>query len=419
MSAPLSAGYDNRRDLTLLFAGRAVRMFSYGFLAVVLSLYLSARGFNGRQIGLLFTMTMLGDIPVSLFLTTHADKLGRRRTLFIGAALMLLAGLVFISTGNFYLLVLAATIGVISPSGYEVGPFLPVEQAALSHVVSDRSRTGVFAWYNLFGTFATAVGSLAGGALARYLQHRGMPTLEAYRWVLGGYAAMGVVMSLVFSFLSPAVEVDRKKIDGVVKSFIGLHKSRNRVLKLSALFSLDAMGGGFVLQSIIVLWFHKQYGNAVDDLGMGSIFFGANVLAAISALSASWLAARIGLINTMVFTHLPSNILLIFVPFMPNLPMAIAMLLIRYSISQMDVPTRQSYTMAVVEPDERSAAAGVTGVARSVGAMLSPSVAGMLLSVPALMAMPFVLGGGLKIIYDLLLYRSFQQVRPPEESQAK
>lgn len=412
----LTPGVTEGADRTLLFVGRGVRMFSYGFLAIVLALYLRELGFSDGRIGLLFTMTLLGDIPVSLFLTTHADKLGRRKTLVIGAALMLLAGLVFVSTGNFYLLLAAATLGVISPSGYEVGPFLPVEQAALSHVITDDIRTRVFAWYNLVGTLSTAIGSLAGGALAHWMQQKGASPLESYRMILIGYAAMGVMMSVVFLLLSPAVEVDRKKIAGVVKSFMGLHKSRKTVLSLSGLFAIDALGGGFVVQSMIVLWFKTRYGDAVNDLGLGTIFFGANVLAAISALSASWLASRIGLINTMVFTHLPSNILLILVPFMPNLYLAIAMLLLRFSISQMDVPTRQSYTMAVVEPDERSAAAGVTGVARSVGAMSGPYLAGQLLAIAPLASMPFILGGGLKIIYDLFLYRSFKAIKPPEEA---
>lgn len=405
-------------DRVLLFTGRCFRMFAYGFLAIVLALYLRELGFSEASIGLLLTLTLVGDIPVSLLLTTSADRIGRRRTLVIGAVLMLAAGVVFVSTGQFWLLLLAATVGVISPSGYEVGPFLPVEQAALSHVVSDNRRTAVFAWYNLAGTLATAVGSLAGGALAHYLQTQGHSALVSYRWVLAGYAGVGAAMMVVFLMLSSAVEVEPNRIPGAVKSLLGLHTSRRKVLGLSGLFAIDALGGGFVVQSIIVLWFANQY-PGISELKLGTIFFGANLLAAASALSASWLASRIGLINTMVFTHLPSNILLILVPFMPNLPLAIAMLLLRFSISQMDVPTRQSYTMAIVSPDERSAAAGVTGVARSVGAMLSPSIAGRLLQMGGIWtAMPFVIGGGLKVIYDLALYRSFQRVKPPEESVA-
>ena len=185
------------------------------------------------------------------------------------------------------------------------------------------------------------------------------------------------------------------------------------VYTLSALFSLDAFGGGFVIQSIVAYWFHLRFG--VEPGVLGAIFFGANLLAGISALSAAWIARRIGLINTMFFTHLPSNILLMLVPFMPTLPLAVAVLLLRFSISQMDVPTRQSYTMAVVAPDERSAAAGVTGIARSVGAALSPSLTGLLLAVPGLISVPFFLSGGLKIVYDLLLYRSFKTMKAPEE----
>ena len=402
------------RDRGLLFAGRALRMFSYGFLAIVLTLYLKELGFSEKKIGLLLTLTLFGDIPISLFLTTHADRLGRRLTLVAGAGLMLLAGAVFVMTGDFYLLAAAATVGVISPSGYEVGPFLAVEQAALSEVVGDASRTKVFAWYNLTGTLATAVGSLAGGELSSVLQGAGWSPLEAYRAILSGYAGMGLVMAGLFLVLSAGVEANLKQAAGPVKSLLGLHKSRKRVLGLSSLFALDALGGGFVVQGIIVLWFHTKYG--VSDSSLGRVFFGANVLAAASALSASWLAGKIGLVRTMVFTHLPSNVLLMLVPFMPNVSLAIAMLMVRYTISQMDVPARQSYTMAVVEPDERSAAAGVTGVARSVGAMLAPSIAGAMLAVPALMAGPFVVGGGLKIVYDLLLYRSFKMVRPPEET---
>ena len=403
------------QDRILLFAGRAIRMFSYGFLAIVLTLYLQSLGFSERKIGRLLTMTLVGDVPVSLLLTLHADRLGRRRTLICGAGLMLLAGLVFISTGNFFLLVLAATIGVISPSGYEVGPFLPVEQAALSQVVSDSSRTNVFAWYNLIGTLATALGSLAGGTLADYLQHSGWAPLHAYRGILAGYALMGLIMAVLFLLLTVEVEANLKHAVGPVKSFMGLHRSRKRVLSLSGLFAMDALGGGFVVQGLIVLWFHNRF-HSISDTTLGQIFFWANLLAALSALSASWLASKIGLIRTMVFTHLPSNVLLMLVPFMPSLPWAIAVLLIRFSISQMDVPTRQSYTMAVVEPDERSAAAGITGVARSLGAMFAPSMAGAMLAVPAMMAGPFLCGGGLKIVYDLLLYRSFKTIRPPEET---
>jgi len=229
------------------------------------------------------------------------------------------------------------------------------------------------------------------------------------------YGLIGVLMGLLFTRLSAAVEAAHLGTPQI-RSRFGLHRSTRVVLKLSALFGLDAFAGGFVLQSIVAYWFHVRFG--VEPAVLGGIFFGANILAGISALSAAWIAARIGLVNTMVFTHLPSNVLLMLVPLMPNLPLAIVVLLARFSISQMDVPPRQSYTMAVVTPDERSAAAGVTGIARSIGAAISPVFTGGMLSNPVLLGAPFFAAGGLKIIYDLLLYRSFRGVAGPKHEMA-
>jgi len=231
--------------------------------------------------------------------------------------------------------------------------------------------------------------------------------------VLMGYALGGVVLIFLFLGLSAAIEVPAIPRQNAARRTLGLHRSRNMVFRLSALFSLDAFAGGLIVQSMIAYWFHVRFG--IDAGIIGSIFFGANLLAGISALLAGRLAKKIGLINTMVFTHIPSNLLLMLVPLMPSLPLAILVLLLRFSISQMDVPTRQSYTMAVVEPDERSAASGVTAIARSVGAAISPSLTGVFMSIPTLLSAPFFLAGGLKIIYDLLLYRSFRRLPPPEE----
>jgi MFS family permease len=305
----------------------------------------------------------------------------------------------------------AAIIGVISPSGNEIGPFLSVEQAGLTELIPNEKRTNIFAWYNMVGSFATATGALAGGWLAQILQGHGWTQLESYRLVLMGYSLGGLLLVVLFLFVSPAIEVTPTT---EIKHTLGLHRSRNVVLKLSALFALDAFAGGLIVQSMVAYWFHVKFG--INSGVLGSIFFGANVLAGISALLAVPLAARFGLINTMVFTHIPSNILMILVPLMPNLPLAIGILLARFSISQMDVPTRQSYTMAVVAPDERSAASGVTAIARSVGASLSPTLTGFLFSIPALFNAPLFLAGGLKIVYDLLLFREFSAVKPPEEN---
>ncbi len=404
-----SLGPDGR----LLFTTRAVRMFGFGLMSVVLVLYLAALGLPDVAIGLLLTLTLAGDAVVSLWLTTHADRVGRRRVLLVGALLMCLAGLGFAGTGTFAILAIAATIGVISPSGNEVGPFLAVEQASLAQTVADAVRTRVFGWFNLVGSFATAVGALAGGLLAGALVASGRSPLEAYRAVIVGYALVGVVLAALFSRVSPAVEVPHAP-DASITRRLGLHRSQRTVARLSALFTLDAFGGGFVVQSLIAYWFHVRF--AADPALIGAVLFAANLFAGFSALAAAHIAERIGLIRTMVFTHLPSNVLLIAVPLMPTLPLAVLVLLARFSISQMDVPTRQSYTMAVVEPGERSAAAGITGIARSVGAAVSPLAAAPLIGSVALAGIPFVLSGGLKIAYDVLLYRGFRGLRTPEEA---
>jgi MFS family permease len=401
------------RDIRLLFTTRVVRLFCYGFLSVVLALYLAAAGLDEKQIGLLFSLTLAGDAGITLWLTTSADRFGRRRTLLAGALLMIGAGLVFILTHNPLVLMVAAIIGVISPSGNEIGPFLSVEQASLTQLLPDQRRTQVFAWYNLSGSFATATGALAGGWLAQLLQRDGMAAFDSYRAVLMGYAMGGTLLAILFLFVSTAIEVPKETLQSATKRTLGLHKSRNVVLRLSVLFAMDAFAGGLIVQSMVAYWFHVKFG--IEAGVIGSIFFGANVLAGVSALLAGRLAKKVGLINTMVFTHIPSNLLLMLVPLMPSLPLAIAVLLARFSISQMDVPTRQSYTMAVVAPDERSAASGVTAIARSVGAAISPSLTGVFLSIPWLLSAPFFLAGGLKICYDLLLYRSFRRIKPPEE----
>jgi MFS family permease len=393
---------------SILFGTRVIRMFAYGFLSVVLVLYLAQLGLSEGLVGLLLSLTLIGDAAISLWMTTSADRLGRRRILMAGAALMLSAGVLFALTDRVALLLIAAIIGVISPSGNEVGPFLSVEQAALSQIVPDGLRTRVFAWYNLVGSFATAAGALCGGGLTQFLQQVGVILLNSYRLVLVLYGVMGVLLAALFTHLSPEVEAVHSDGPQTPTRF-GLHRSRGIVLKLSTLFGLDAFAGGFVVQSLVAYWFHVRFG--VEPAALGGIFFGANILAGISALAAAWVAERIGLVNTMVFTHLPSNILLMLVPLMPNLPSAIVVLFARFAISQMDVPVRQSYTMAVVAPDERSAAAGITGIARSIGAAISPAIAGAFLSNPVLLGVPFFLAGGLKVIYDILLYRNFREVK--------
>lgn len=411
--SPLQALQQSAPDVRLLFATRMWRLFAYGLISVVLVLYLTQAGLAEEQIGLLLTFTLIGDTLIALWITTVADRLGRRRMLMVSAALMIFAGTVLAATGNFWFLLVAATVGVLSPSGNEVGAFLPIEQAALTQSLPGARRTATLAWYQLAGAFATALGALTSGGLAQVLQNAGLAPLESYRAVIIVYALASGVLLVLFTRLSNAVETNAHGPASNSNARLGLHRSRAVVFRLSALFALDAFAGSLIVQSFVAYWFHTRWG--VEPALIGGIFFGANLLSGLSALAAAWIAQRIGLINTMVFTHLPSNVLLILVPLMPSLPLAVAVLLVRFSISQMDVPTRQSYTLAVVDPDERSAAAGVTSVARTVGGSFGPALAGALLANPALASVPFFIAGGLKIVYDLALWRSFRALKPPEE----
>jgi MFS family permease len=410
----MDALYSLTPDGRLLFATRVVRMAAYGALSVVLALYLTEIGLSEVQMGLLLSLTLLGDVVISAVITSVTDRVGRRYMLMLGAGLMVLAGLVFALTAHPVLLMIAAIVGTISPSGAEVGPFLAIEQATLPQTTAEHQRTQVFAWYNLAGSLATASGALIAGLLVTMLQHADVTPLVSYRMVIGMYGLLGIVLAFLFYHLSAYAEVPARMANApeAPQTWFGLHHSRGVVLRLSSLFALDAFAGGLVVQSLIAFWFAVRFG--VDAGILGAIFFGTNLLAAVSALAAARVARRFGLINTMVWTHIPSNILLMLVPLMPTLPLTIGVLLARSSISQMDVPTRQSYTMAVVAPDERSAAAGFTTLVRTLASAFSPALTGALLSA-SLFSAPFFLAGALKIVYDLALYRNFRALRPPEE----
>jgi MFS family permease len=393
-------------DGWLLFAACGVRSFAYGFLSVVLGVYLDAIGLDTVTIGWIFTAALAGGAVMTVVLTATADRFGRRPLLALGAVLMGLAGLAFVATNNPILLAVAAIFGTISPSGKDVGPFLSIEQAILPQTTQEQNRTTAFSAYNLVGSFFGALGALAVGFPSLF----SVEALAGYRLLVWGYVGCAVLMLVLFVFLSPAIEVKIGSAPNARK--IGVQTSRGIVAKLSALFALDAFAGGFIVQSLVAYWFYLRY--QTDISALGGIFFGANLLSALSFLAAPPLARRIGLLNTMVFTHLPSNFLLLLVPFMPNVELTVAVLLVRHLLSQLDVPTRQSYTMAVVEPDERAASAGIMSVARNIGAAIAPAFTGPVLAVPSL-GLPFLLAGGLKIIYDLWIFALFRHVRPPEE----
>jgi MFS family permease len=398
----LSLSFDGR----LLFATCAVRSFAYGFLSVVLGLYLDASGLDNAAIGWIFTAALAGGAVMTVVLTAFADRFGRRSLLMLGAGLMALAGATFAITNSPVLLMMAAIFGTISPSGKEVGPFLSIEQAILPQTTEDQNRTTIFSAYNLVGSLFGALGALAVGLPSLF----SLPAISGYRMLIWSYVLCAIVMMMLFAWLSALVETKRDNISQSRR--IGMRKSCGIVAKLAGLFALDAFAGGFIVQSIVAYWFYLRYNTNLNALG--GIFFGTNLLAALSFLAAPAIARQIGLLNTMVFTHLPSNLLLILVPFMPNLKLAVVMLLARNLLSQLDVPTRQSYSMAVVDPDERAASAGVLSVARNTGAAIAPLFTGAILAIPSL-GLPFLFAGGLKVVYDLWILAVFRHVRPPEE----
>ncbi len=403
---------------------RGMRNFGYGFTSVLFGVTLSAAGFSIVQVGLLLTVALVGDIISIILVALFADRLGRRRVLAFFTLLMAAAGVAFALSHNVVILLLAAFFGIISPSNSENTPFSTIEQAILPQTVPQDRRTDVFARYNVIAQLAGAVGGLA-VALPDILHiTTGLATNNGIHLMFALYAILALVTLGLFLSLSRKVESESLKFNtqnaaqkqGDISQHKAsprpkpLQKSRRIVLRLSSLFALDAFAGGLAVQTILALWFHLRFGTSLSLLGI--LFFGTNLLAAISFPVAAWLAKRIGLLNTMVFTHLPSNILLMLVPLMPTFPLAALLLLGRQSLSQMDVPTRQAYTMALVAPEERTTAASATTLARSVALSVSPLLAGALLSGPALViGLPFLCAGGLKVVYDLLLYRVFSKVK--------
>lgn len=413
------------RDARLIVASRGVRQFAYGLLAVVFAVSLKNDGLPTTAIGALITVSLVGDFAGTYAIGLFADRWGRRRTLAGLALLMAATGAVFGLVRAYPLLLLAAFFGTLGTSASETAPFLPIEQAMLPQTVAAARRTAIFARYNLVASLAGALGALA-AALPEALARVGVAQATGLRLMFGVYALAALVVALLVTRLSARVE----PADGAGSGDVGgaaagvvsasrrlvppLGRSRRVVLTLSALFSLDAFAGGFVVQSLMALFFYLRFGVALGTLA--ALFFAANLITALSFLAVAPIARRIGLLNTMVFTHLPSNLLLALVPLMPTFPLAAGVLLLRQTLSQMDVPSRQAYTMALVAPEERTAAASVTSLARSAGSASSPVVSGVLLQ-PALLALglPFLVAGALKVVQDVLLWRIFRKVKLPEE----
>ncbi len=395
-----------------LLATRVLRTFAYGYLAVVIGLYLDKLGLDASQVGIVLTAAIAGSAIMTIFWSVMADRYGRRRTIGTMAILMAGGGIAFAATSEFWVLVAAGFTGTISATSSEVGVFQTVEQAILPQTAPDRRRTWLFSIYNTVASFAGALGSLFAASVA-FFASIGLAGADAYRPLFLLYAVIGLANFAIFASLSDKVELAR--VDGA-RRFVGIHRSTGTVAKLSVLFGLDAFAGALVVQSIVAYWFFLRW--QLDAGQLAVLFFFVGLVSGLSLLVAGWLAERIGLLNTMVLTHLPSNVLLMLVPLAPTAWLAVAVFLLRVSISQMDVPTRQSYTMAVVDPDERIATAGITNVARTTASSLSPALAGAAFAAAAL-GIPFFVAGTLKIVYDVLIYATFRNVHPPEEKERR
>src|SRR5947209_10542171 len=415
---PLSVDTSERRRSTqLILVMRGLRSLAYGLLAVLLGVALADEGFSPAAIGILITVSLIGDMIGTYVVGLMTDTWGRRRMLVLLSLLFAGTGVVFVLLTSYPALLVAAFFGTLGTTASETAPFLPVDQAMIAQVTAPSRRTALFARYNLVASLSVAVGALAAG-LPDLLVHLGIALVSGIHLLFGAYAALALVVAGLALGLSPHVEVPRNSAVQVQSSgsrlVPRLSRSRGIVWRLTALFSVDALAGGLVVQSLMALFFHLRFGVPLSTLS--TLFFGANLLSALSFLAAVPLAQRFGLLNTMVFTHLPSNVLLALVAFAPTFPVAAALLLVRQTLSQMDVPTRQAYTMALVEPSERTAAASVTSLARSLGSAASPVFSGVLLQGPLLvLGLPFILAGTLKAAYDLTLWSIFRHVRLKEE----
>jgi MFS family permease len=394
-------------DARKLLLTRAIRGLADGLVSVALAAYLTALGFGPFAVGAIVTGTLLGSAAVTLAVGLLGYRLSRKRILLGATALMTLTGFGFAGFTSFWPLMVVAVAGTLNPSSGDVSLFLPTEQAALAHTAAGPARTLSFAWYNLAGSLAGALGALASGVPAVLASHWRVSLLIAERSVFVFYSLCAVACALVYRTLTPALEVPAEK-----HPRNALAESRRVVLRLAALFSLDSFGGGFVVQSLLVLWLYRRF--HLDERTAAAVFFVAGTLSAFSQILSPRVAARIGLIRTMVYTHLPANIFLILAGLMPTAPLSILFLLLRMAVSQMDVPARQAYVMAVVPPEERTAASSVTNVPRSLAAGLAPLISGMLLE-KTTFGWPLVIGGALKAAYDLLLLFQFRAVRIREE----
>jgi MFS family permease len=396
------------RDIVLLCLTGFLRSFGTGLMGVIFGVYLFRLGHNSAEIGFLTAGGLAGMAASTGFIIWRGTRLGRKRAFIWLSLLSMVGGIGLALVTNFSALLLLMFIGMVNAMGADRSTAYALEQAALPTLVSDKQRTWAFSWYHFVLDAGGAAGALAAGLPVLLNRWYEMPVLAAYRVVFLGYAGSGIAAAIAYSFVSGRIET--AKAADVPKKLSPT--SKQRVFRLAGLFAIDSFAGGFLTDAVVAYWFFRRFGASETELGV--LFFTVHVLNALSHLGAGWLAQKIGLLKTMVFTHLPSSVFLILVPFAPNLTIAAVLLLARESLVEMDVPTRQSYVAAVVQPHERTFAAGVTNLSRSGFWAIGSAVAGALMQAVSFSA-PLLTGGGLKIGYDLLLYRKFRHIKPPEE----
>jgi MFS family permease len=394
----------NPSNVRLLYLARGIRGFGDGFATIILPAYLDALGYDPVKIGIVLTGSLLGTAVFTLAIGWIAPRHDLRTLLLGGTALMVFTGLAFPNFQHIATIIIVGFVGTINPSTGDLGILVPLEHAMLARGVADQERTHAFSRYSLIGSLSMAVGTLA-AAFPDVLTHQGIGRIDTFRLMFYAYAVIGFACAALYRHLPHARMAEPSH-------HAPLGPSRHIVYRLAAVFSLDAFAGGFVVQSLLALWLFERFALSISAASV--FFFWAGILSAFSYPVAARLAGRFGLVNTMVFTHIPSNLFLILAACSSNLYATLGLLLLRSALSQMDVPTRTSYVMAVVTPPERATAASVTAVPRSLASAISPTFAGLLLTT-AFPGLPLIVAGSLKILYDFALLYSFRHLKPPEE----
>jgi predicted MFS family arabinose efflux permease len=402
------------RDLAFINAAGFLRSFGVGLMGVVLGIYLYRSGFSSFAIGMIIAMGLAGSASATVLMTLRADRVGRKRFLVFLSVLSAVGGIALALRPSLPMLAALAFVGMLNGTGTDRSAAFALDQAIVPGLVRNEKRTWALAWYNVLLDGGGSLGALAAGLPLLLQRELSLSLLASYRTLFFGYAVLSVVVAGLYLCLSSRIEIGGSAVAAPQKTAITAG-TKKVVLKITALFSLDAFGGGFLTDALVSYWFFRRFGIAEKDLGL--LFFAVHILNAVSHLGAAWLARRIGLVNTMVFTHLPSSLFLIAVPFAPSFGWAAVLFLCREALVEMDVPTRQSYVAAIVKPEERTFAAGVTNIARNVFWGVGSGVAGLLMQVATFSA-PLIFGGSAKILYDVLLYRSFRKIRPAEEIEA-